>query len=314
MPISIPAGQSSIDQAAKLQFEQTFYHLQQESDFRLRSTGAIRWLPAEGKYHNLARMGSVELNEVSTRNPLKQFDDYSVDNRRFRKRRFTKTILIDELDDINELIKDPTADIYTNLVAAVNRVAEKIAITSAIGDVLIGQPDAAPIALSAADDGVITIDASGGITYGTITQATENFINNKMDMSQALRSVLCVSGKENTALMNEEKFINNRYIAPSVMPVDQGIQTRVSAYPVVLFAGSVNGGIQVTNPLLPETSAGLRRCVMMAPEAIVMSMKINKLEIGDSDQHVASKALTVDLWVNAMRTEGAKVQIINTTI
>jgi len=301
----------SIDQAAKLNFMDSFYALAQQTKSRLVATGAIKFLPSGGKTNNMARIGKLELAEVSTRNPDKQYGDYALDNRQFSKRRFTRTVTIDAKHDINELLKDPTSDILMQLDYAKERVIDRIAIAAAVGPVLVGQPDAAPTSISAATDGVLTVDATAGLAYSHIQKITQNFVNNDLDMASALRSTLCLTGKENTALMSEDKFINSRYI--SGQPVAAGVLDKAGSYPIVLFAGSENGGLQVASPILPEGST-TRSCVVLAPEAVAMSMEIGDVGVERSATKVNSFDITIDLWINAMRTEGPKVQIVTTTM
>lgn len=301
----------SIDQGAKLNFIDSFYELAQQTKSRLVATGAIKWLPSKGKTNNMARIGRLELAEVATRNPDKQYGDYALDNRQFSKRRFTRTVTIDAKFDINELLKDPTSDILTQLDHAKERVIDRVAVARAIGDVLVGAPDAAPASISAATDGVLTIDATAGLAYSHIQKLTQNYINNDVELQQALKSTLCLTGKENTALMNEDKFINSRYI--SGQPVEDGYMKKAGAFPIVLFAGSENGGIQVQSPILPEGTT-TRSCVSLAPESIAMAMEIGDVGVEKSATKVNSFDITIDLWINAMRTEGVKVQIITTTM
>lgn len=301
----------SIDQAALLVFQDSFHELAQQTKSKLVSTRAIKFLPSKGKTHNMARIGRIELTEVNTRNPDKQYGDYSLDNRQFSKRRFTKTIQIDAKYDINELLKDPTSDILKQLNNAKERVIDRIAISAAVGSVLVGQPDAAPSSVSAATDGVLTVTATSGFVYSTIQQITENFINNEVDYSVFSGATICVTGSENTDLMGEDEFINNDYI--SGKPVEAGVMEKAGCYRVAMFAGSVNGGITVTNPILPE-GVSTRSCVVLAPESIAMAMEVAIQDVMRSGTKVNSYDITIDLWINAMRTEGVLVQIVTTTI
>lgn len=301
----------SIDQAARLNFQDSFYELAQQTKSKLVATGAIKFLPSGGKTHNMARIGRLELAEVATRNPDKAYGDYALDNRQFSKKRFTRTIQIDAKHDINELLKDPTSDILMQLNNAKERVIDRIAISVAVGAVLVGQPDAAPTSISASADGVLTIDATAGIDYSTVRKVTQNFINNDLDIDTAMRSTLCLTGKENSALLNDDKFINTRYV--STQPVEEGVLRKAGSYPVVLFAGSENGGLQVQSPILPEGST-TRTCVVLAPEAVAMAMEIGDISVEKSATKVNSYDLTIDLWINGMRTEGPKVQLITTTM
>lgn len=302
----------SIDQGARLNFEESFHELAQQTNSKLVASNAVTFMSAEGKTNNMARIGRIELTEVSTRNPDKVIGDYALDNRQFSKKRFTKTVQIDALYDINELLKDPTSDILKQLQHAKERVIDRIAIEAATGSVLVGAPDAATSAITAASDGVLTVDGAAGFVYTIVQKITQNFINNDIPYSNFAGSVICASGKENTSLMAEDKFINNDYITANVGG-NKDVAQMANGYRVELFAGSVNGGIQVQNPILPE-GATLRSCVVLAPESIAMSMKLASIDVTKSADKVNSFDITIDFWINAMRKEGVLVQIVNTTI
>lgn len=301
----------SIDQAALQNFQDSYHELAQQTDTRLGSSRAVTYMDSSGKTNNLARIGRIELDEVNTRNPDKQYGDYALDNRQFTKRRFTKTIQIDKKFDINELLKDPTSDILKQLVNAKNRTIDRIIASAAVGDVLTGAPDTAPTTTTAATDGVLTVDASAGLTYEKVQEITENFINNDLQYSDFAGSVMCVTGTENTDLMSEVEFINQDYITSR--PVEDGVMQRTGTYEVVMFAGSKLGGIQVSAPVLVEGTT-LRKCIVLAPNSIAISMEIGDLSVEKSGTKVNSMDITIDLWINAMRTEGVRVQIVSTTI
>lgn len=301
----------SIDQAVKLQFQDNFLELAQEKTTKLSGSRAVIYLPSEGKTQNMGRIGPVELSEVAGRNPDKSYGDYDLDNRQLTKRRFTRTITIDALYDVNELLKDPESDIIKQLVNAKNRVIDRVICEQAAGAVLCGAPNAAAVSVSAADDGVITHDATSGFTYGIVQLFTQKFINNALDYEMFRGAVLCISGKENTQLMQEPQFINNDYISGS--PVAEGKLSRAGLYEVKMFAGSENGGITVTNPILAETSSQ-RTCLVLAPESVALSMEIGRLEVERNKDKVNSMDITIDLWINAMRTEGVRVQKVTTLL
>lgn len=308
----MPTISPSIDQGALEMFQDNFHELAQQTNSKLVSSGAVVYLPSKGKTNHFARIGKIELSEVNTRNPDKQYGDYSIDNRQFSKRRFTKTVTIDAKYDINELIKDPTSDILKQLNNAKERVIDRVIVSVAVGPVLTGAPDAAPTSTSAATDGVITVDASSGLVYEKIQEVTENYINNDMfDIIKGGGATICLTGTENTDLMSEIEFINNDYITSKV--VEKGTMEKASLYRIELFAGSKNGGITVTNPILPEGTT-LRSCVVLAPESVAVAMELGDLSVEKSATKVNSWDITIDFWINGMRTEGPRVQIVSTTI
>lgn len=300
-----------IDQAALQTFRDNFWELAQQSKSRLGGSPACMYLPSDGKTNNISRIGRIELTRVDSRNPKKQFTDYNLDNRHFNKYRVTATVQIDEKHDINELIADPTSSLLNALDKAKEREIDRAISNAAIGNVLVGAPNETPTSVSAATDGVVTISATGGVDYDDIKAVTQNFINNDLEMEDFRGAVIALTGTENSDLMSVTQFIDNDYI--NAKPVDESYQNKLGMYGVVLFAGSVNGGITVNNPVLVE-GATTRSCLVLAPDAIAISMELARLDVERSNDRVNSKDVTIDLWINAMRTEGVRTQILTTTI
>jgi len=300
----------SIDQGQLQMFRDNFMELTQQTKSRLVGAGVAMFMSSDGKTHNVARIGRLELDQVDGRNPDKQIEDYSLDNRQFSKNRFTKTIIVDAKDDINELIADPRSNILRELNNAKERVIDRVIIDAAVGAVLTGAPDSTPTSTSAATDGVISIDASAGLTYEKIQEVTQNFINNDFDYEDFIGSVIAISGSENTDLMGETEFINNDYI--SGRPVEDGVMKSAGKYKMIMFAGS-DGTVTPKNPVLNE-GATLRKCVVLAPQSIAVAMELSDLSVTKSATKVNSYEITIDYWIGAMRTEGVKVQILSTTI
>lgn len=301
----------SIDQAARLNFQDSFFALAQQTKSKLVMTKAIQFMPSKGKTNNFARIGRLELDEVNTRNPDKQYGDYALDNRLFTKRRFTKTVQIDMKYDVNELLKDPTSDILNQLNNAKERVIDRVAIAAAVGTVLVGGPDTAPSSISAATDGVVTLDGTGGFVYEVVQAITQAFINSDLQYDDFKGATICVTGVENTDLMGEDQFINQLYTTSR--PAMASVAQELGTYQVAMFAGSSTGGGTIAQPVLPET-ATQRQCVALAPNSIAMAMEIGDMGVEKSTSKVNSMDITIDLWINAMRTEGVRVVIITTTI
>lgn len=299
-----------ISQVQKETFENNFYLLSQQSKSKFVNWNIAKFVDPKGARHNLGRIGRLELQKVTGRNPLKQYTDASFDNRQFSTDRYTVSVLIDNKTDVDELIADPTSDIYANINAAKERVIDRVIASTAIGAVLVGAPNGSITSLSAALDGVKTVDATSGLTYEKVLEVTQNFINSDLDVSEIMGSMFGLTGKENTSLMGETEFINNDYI--SARPVEQGIMEQVGKYGIALFAGSVTGSA-VANPVVVE-DATYRYCPVLTPNSISLAMEVASLRIEQSAAHVDSKEITIAFNIGAMRNEGVRVQIIKTTI
>lgn len=299
-----------ISQVQQETFESNFYMLAQQSKSKFVNWNIAKFVDPKGARHNLGRIGRIELQKAVGRNPLKQYMDASFDNRQFSTDRYTATVLVDQKTDVSELIADPTSAIYTNINSAKERVIDRVIASTAIGAVLVGAPNGSITSLSAASDGVVTVDATSGLTYEKILEITQNFINSDLDISEIYGSMLGLTGKENTALMGETEFINNDYV--SARPVEQGIMEQVGKYGIALFAGNITSGTSVPNPVIVE-DATYRYCPVLTPNSISLSMEVASLRIEQSAAHVDSKEITIAFNIGAMRNEGTRVQILKTT-
>ena len=302
---------ANLDQAKLLLFEKNFYRVATQKDTKLLNTPAIKHMDIKG-ITNMSRMKGNDLIEVTSegRNPDKKYADIDNDNRRSVARRFTRTYLVDSYDKAVQLITDPTSDLFENLKDAKNRMTDKCICDSAIASVTIGAPDVAGTVKTAAEDGVETIDGTSKFDYATvISPAITTFTNNYIDCSAGV--TLALSGVENQCLRDDDKYMNAFY--SSQHTVDTGKITNASGFNVVTFAGSVNGGKTINNPVLPENT-GTRSNLLLAPNAIAFAVEIGKLACEPSPTKVNSWEITIDMWVKAVRTEGARVIILKSTI
>jgi len=300
----------SLDQGQRQLFQDNFISLCQQKQSKLEKMGTLVYLPSKGKTNNLGRIGKIELVEVGTRNPDKQYGDYDLDNRQLTKRRFTKTITLDKLYDINELISDPTSSILEQLSNAVERLKDRIIASAAGGTVLVGAPDEAPTEISAATDGVVTVSASGGISSTSIDSVVQTFINNDVPEDMYEGGVICVTGKEHAQLMADDNFISNLYVDDK--PEVTGKLKTVQGFYVTKFAGT-DSNITVSDPILAEAST-TRTCLVLCKEAVGISLELGDLDISKNPNKVNSTDITIDYWINAMRIEGSRVQKVTTTI
>jgi len=300
----------SIDQGQRQLFQDNFISLCQQKQSKLEKAGVLVYLPSQGKTNNLGRMGKIELVEVATRNPDKQYGDYDLDNRQLTKRRFTKTITLDKLYDINELIADPSGSIVEQLSNAVERLKDRIIASAAGGTVLVGAPDTAPSEISAATDGVVTVSATGGISSTSIDSVVQTFINNDVPEDLYEGGVIAVTGKEHAQLMADDNFISNLYVDDK--PENTGSLKMVQGFRVTKFAGT-DSNITVSNPVLTEAST-VRTCLVLCKESVAISLELGDLDISKNPSKVNSTDITIDYWINAMRIEGERVIKVSTTI
>lgn len=292
-------------------FEKNYIRVAQQTDSKLLHTPAIQFMDIKG-ISNMSTIDSVELTEVTDNgsNPDKVYVEMGTKNRKSVQRRFTKTYLFDDYDKCVNLIQDPTSDLFLNLKEAMNRMSDKCICDSAIAPVYIGAPNETPTSLSAADDGVITLDGKAGFTYeGVISPAITAFKNNYIDCSAG--TTLAISASEEEDLRNDDKYINALYSKSNT--VDKGTITNASGFNVVTFAGTKNGVSEIELPILNENE-GVRTNLLLAPKAIAFAIELGRLDVGKSATKVNSWEVTIDVWVKAVRRQGNKVIAITSTI
>jgi len=301
----------NLDHASLLLFEKNFERLASNKDTKLLNCPAIKHMDIKG-ISNISRIEGNDLIDVtaSGRNPEKQYLTIKNDNRKSVAKRFTGTYLVDSYDRAVKLITDPTSELFVNLKEAKNRLTDKCIIDASVGSVTVGAPDEAGTTLTAEQDGVVTIAGTSAFTYaGVISPAITTFKNHYIDTEGV---TLAISASEEEDLRNDDKYMNAFYSSQNT--VDRGKLSNASGFNVVTFAGNTQGGTAVDLPILPESTAGIRSNVLLAPKSIAFAVEVGRLDCERSHSHVNSWEVTIDMWVKAVRLQGSKVIILTSTM
>lgn len=302
----------SIRQSQLELFERNFIRTLNQTDSKLINTPAIHNMGIQG-ISNLSTIGDTELTEITDKgsNPDKVYEDMKTENRRSVQRRFTKTYLVDNYDKTVNLICDPTSDLFQNLKEAKIRMTDRCAADAAIAPVYIGAPNEVATQKTAAEDGVMEIDATTlsfdyeNVVSPAITMFENNYVNCETGVT------LAVSGVEAKGLRDDEKYMNAFYSNQNT--VDKGKISNASGFKVVTFAGTQNGVSEIALPILDETD-GTRTNLILAPKAIAFAYEIGCLKVSPSATKVNSFEITIDLWIKAVRRQGKKIIKVLTTI
>lgn len=301
----------TLEQSLKQTFADNFFLIAQQKKSRLTNTPAVEMVNFKGKYLFTTRAGKTEMIRKDANHDTWDDEDFSADQRKQKYVRFAKSFKLDA-KQVAEMITDPNSIIYQQLEAAMARQEDRSILQSAIGSVMVGDMESTATELSAEEDGVITIDATSGLSYEKFVEAHQNFINNSISINDELNSgyILPITGKENTNLMMEEKFINSDY--SRYYAVDKGKVTAPTGIGLATFAGSVTGN-QILNPVVPEDKT-YRYCPLLAPKAIKLGLRNVKFVMEKISGTIESYRIGVSCHISALRTEGARVQIFKTTI
>lgn len=304
----------SIEQSLVQTWEHNFITLAQQENSLLGNLPAVKMMVFDSYKHNVARTEGIELDEYVGRNPKLQDSEPLTDNRRFFKRRYGKSFLVDK-KDIREAMADIKSEIYKDLFVAVNKLKDRIIARAATGLVEVGDPNNGGTSyISAATDGVKTVDATGGLTYNTLKNCLRYFSQREVcsagDIDGANLSFIC-GDTDHSQLLGEDKFINNLYTISR--PVDSGSVRKVLGMSIVCCSGSETGEFVKKNPILNE-SGTTRDCLLLAPNAIAFTIDNLKFDYEEkAPGYVDSARLSLSVEMGAMRLEGARVQIVQTT-
>jgi uncharacterized protein (DUF697 family) len=202
------------------------------------------------------------------------------------------------------MLLDPQNDYSGVCIRAIERVYDRVGIQAAFATVNTGRTFSTPV--TAATDGVITVNATAGLTYEVMVQIKRYFANNEVGNDMPETFLFLCTGDEEGALMQETALINSLYTRQSV--VDKGELTRAVGFELVKY------GASVTQPLIAAAS-GTRNCIACSTRGIVYGMSLDlQLKVQERPDLVETTQVQAIIQLGAVRTEGVLVQQINTTV
>jgi len=290
----------SIDAALVTEFSDMVHHEAQQLQSKLKPYLIVKQM--SGDVFAYDGLGRVDAREVSGRNVPASFDDITHNRRKISRRRFVINLPIDA-SDVRGALLNPESEYARAVAAGMMRQYDKVAYDASLADVLTGRDFGTTV--TAATDGVSTVDATGGFTYEKLLEIKQNFMNNDVGIDNNEKLFLTISGKEHTALMGEIELISGDYTRE--FAVEQGNITKALGMDLVPFAASVPNPILTVSGgerfLLAASSRGI--CVGVSKE---MSVKIQ-----ERTDLIETNQVQVIMEIGAVRTEGALVQKIRTT-
>lgn len=292
---------NEIDAALVTQFSDMVHVRAQQNKSRLRPYFQIRKMTGDVWAYD--GLGIVEASEQNARIAPVVFNSIEHNRRKISRRRFVVTLPLDS-SDVRAVLTNPQNDYAGACTRAIERVYDRVCIECAFAAVLTGRDMTTSV--TAASDGVLTVDATGGLTYEKLIEIRRRFHNNEVGNDLAERFVFLISADEESAMMQETALINSLYSQQFV--VDKGEITRAVGFELVKY------GASVTNPLL-TVSAGTRNCIAASERGIVVGMSVDlSLKIQERPDYVETTQIQAIIQLGAVRTEGVLVQQVNTTV
>lgn len=291
----------SIDNALITQFLDTVHIQSQQRKARLRPYVTV--IPMKGDNAAYDGIGTVEAREIKGRVQPVQFTDIEHLRRKIARRRFEVTIPVDSAD-VRGMLTDPTNQYAQAIVMGIERRFDRLCVEAMFSDVLTGRNFDDRI--TAAEDGVLTVDATSGLTYEKLLEIKQNFIDADVGNDMPEKFVLGIAGDEHTDLMSETKLVSGDYSRSYV--IDKGEIQNAVGFDIIKYAGKAK------KPMLEVNSSNVRSCFAASTRGIVVGVSLtSKFDVSERKDYYETHQVQMIVEMGAVRTEGKLVQKVLTT-
>lgn len=270
---------------------------------RARLKPFVQMKPMVGELFAYDGLGLVEAREVNGRLTPATFDDIEHNRRRIKKRRFVVNLPIDA-SDVRSMLIDPKGPYAEACTRAMERQFDRVGIEASFADVQTGREFGTTVTFG--NDGGLTVDATAGVTYEKLLELRQNWINNEVGTDIEESMILCITGDEENALMQEIELTSGDFSRHFV--VDKGRMTEAVGMNLIAF------GADVPVPILNVTG-GVRDNVAFTPRGLCYGISQNmKIKVQErSDFIEVDQVQIIGEW-GAVRTEGLLVQKFTSTV
>lgn len=289
-----------VDNALIIEFSSLVHEAAQQQVSRLRPYSKI--MQMSGDVWAYDGLGTVEMRELQGRNPKVTFDDIDHLRRKISRKRFGLALPIDA-SDVRGSLLNPQNNYAQAVAKAALRQYDRVIYNAAFADVLTGRDFGTTV--TATNDGVLTVDATSGLTYEKLLEIKQNFINNDVGVDQGERVLLTATGAEHTSLMSENELTSGDFSRHFV--VDKGTIAQALGMDIVLFAANA------PSPIIPVASSQ-RQLIAMSDRAIALGIsKEMCIKIQERTDFHETTQVVVELEIGAVRTEGKLLQKVSVT-
>lgn len=290
----------SIDQALITEFSAMVHEEAQQKVSRLKPYSIMKQM--QGDVFAYDGLGRVEAREVVGRNVPATFDDITHNRRKIARRRFVVNLPVDS-SDVRGALLNPDSEYASACAAAMMRQYDRVIYDAAFADVLTGRDFETTV--TAANDGVATVDATGGLTYEKLLEINQNFMDNDVGLDQNEKLFFTITGDEHTSLMGETELTSGDFSRQYA--VDDGRITKALGMDLVPFADSVS------NPIIP-TANSERALIAATDRAFCVGVsKEMAIKIEDRSDYIETHQVQVVMEIGAVRTEGVLLQKVRVT-
>lgn len=291
---------SSIDNALITEFSDMVHHQAQQMQSRLKPYANIKQMTGDVWAYD--GLGRVEAREVVGRNVPATFDDITHNRRKIARRRFVINLPVDA-SDVRGALLNPESEYAKAVAAGMLRQYDRVMYQAAFADVLTGRDFSTTV--TAATDGVVTVNATAGLTYEKLLEIRQNFYDLDVGTDDNEKIFLTIGGREHTNLMGETELTSGDFSRNFV--VDKGRIASALGMDLVMLASSVG------SPIIPA-SGGERALVAASSRGLVLGVsKEMQIKIQERNDLIETTQVQVICEIGAVRSEGALVQKVRVT-
>ena len=290
-----------VDAALAIQFADQVHTNGQQMKSRLRDR--VQIVPMSTNDMSVDTLDSIGAVEITARHQKTQGQDIVHGRRRLRMREFRCTIYLDRKDEASVIIQ-PERNYAMSVARAMYRQFDRMVAEAALADVYTGKDMTTLV--TAASDGVRTVDATAGSTYDKLLEVQQNFMAYEIGTEIEETVTLCVSEEENTDFLQEVKLTSGDYSRDYSQA--NGKITNAAGIELKFFGG------RVTNPILAVNASNVRSCFAFAESGIQVGLAVDtEVEVTKRGDLNGTKQVQAVLMMGAVRKEGARVQKFTTT-
>ena len=291
----------AVDTALITQFSNLLHVEAQQMKTRLM--GKCQILPITGENFMYDGVGSLVAKTNNSRNPLIDPQNPDYKRRKLNTDRILVELIVDNRD-ARRMFENPNSKLVQECMFAIMRKADKIGITAMHSSVYTGK--AADTEVSFDTDGGTTTDATAGLTYDKLLEVKDAFKAKEVGIDMPEDMYIGCTEQEETKMLNISNLTSGDFVRD--FPVVDGKIIKVFGMGIILFGSGVD------NPQLPVT-AGVRDNFAFSTKGLIygMSKEFNVTVIEDHPNYVESTYIRVMGDLGAVRTDGQRVQKLQTT-
>jgi hypothetical protein len=245
------------------------------------------------------RFGLLEDQEITERFQKIQLEEAAWDRRWMAPRYFAVPVGIDQ-KDVDKMARTPSPELAEGCVNALMRRRDKIIYEAAFADVREGKSAAATSTVTFANDGGLTINATGGFGLTTLQDIKKNFVDAAVATDVDVDIALTVDGQRIKDLLDETQLISFDYNTEK--PLVKGTIGQAYGIQLIPYASASQ------DPLLVEASSE-RNLLALAEGGICFAKGIISVRIEKRiDMFNTPTQIIAEMAVAAVRTEGSRVQ------